>query len=715
MKRSLAGTTERLLPLLLSAVLVLGLALPVLEVEAVADFRNDQSFYMGYEKPTALILDELETNIEYPNPSEYLDCFRLSYIKSSKSETGVRYINAYTSPKATKNCMTIPDGSPVLVLACSGDFYCVVDSTQNNAGWVQSKNMDENYYGFYGPVFQDVSSELSSWRDIASLHVSQGAITGIKTDGSLVSLRYSLEGEDYTNWGKMSSMFTHGPTTYGVTADGTIRIYSDQELFYPNRTTDKLEDGTKLTDCRLVKNVKKVIGDLDTGLLCLSDGKLNYISGNGMLAERPYGFTESFLYYDANRKLWCFVDCAGVGQQLYIQNKDGSFNWDSSKDVTNRTDYQFSTLAKNITDIAGDCPFAGGFTALRKDGSLMFYGDYLTSLLVGYKEHYDMDYTFLKNYLNIDSLIDEQIYLNKEKQLVCLDDSLSKTQDKSSKEPFRGLHPDTFCRWENVVSGCYKYGALFAVDAKGRVLTDVAKDCYLDKELLEVSEWRNVVSVAVCTDMNLRVTLGVTRDGRVLCKGLDKAPLATVDATTSQNSSGESGLSNTDHGQAIHEFESEGETVYTINLKELDQKAVKKRMYAATEKVDFYGSGNLDYAVFTFMYPIEDCVFFLSPVKITLGDKKDNSDVEWSSLCLLADEPDSWYRMETFPFEDGESVYAEMYFREPSTILSFTVIPTKFSSGHSSFTIAADTADAYIGFADLAAAKRFAESITKLS
>ena len=188
----------------------------------------------------------------------------------------------------------------------------------------------------------------------------------------------------------------------------------------------------------------------------------------------------------------------------------------------------------------------------------------------------------------------------------------------------------------------------------------------------------------------------------------------TGSAPTSQNPS-ESGLSKTDFMQGIYKFVIEGKDFYAVNLEEFDRRAAEKRMCAATDKVDFYGSGSLDYAVFTFLYPIEDCMFFLSPVTITLGDKKNNSDVEWSALCRMADEPDSWYRMETFPFADGESAFAEMYFKEPSTILSFTVIPTRFPSGHSPFIISADTASAVVGFADFEAAKRFAESITKMS
>ena len=188
----------------------------------------------------------------------------------------------------------------------------------------------------------------------------------------------------------------------------------------------------------------------------------------------------------------------------------------------------------------------------------------------------------------------------------------------------------------------------------------------------------------------------------------------TGSAPTSQNPS-ESGLSKTDFMQGIYKFVIEGKDFYAVNLEEFDRRAAEKRMCAATDKVDFYGSGSLDYAVFTFLYPIEDCMFFLSPVTITLGDKKNNSDVEWSALCRMADEPDSWYRMETFPFADGESAFAEMNFKEPSTILSFTVIPTRFPSGHSPFIISADTASAVVGFADFEAAKRFAESITKMS
>ena len=63
-KRILTGETKKLLSLLLSAVLVLGLVLPVLKVEAVADYDVDWNFYMGYEKPTALLLDELETKVD---------------------------------------------------------------------------------------------------------------------------------------------------------------------------------------------------------------------------------------------------------------------------------------------------------------------------------------------------------------------------------------------------------------------------------------------------------------------------------------------------------------------------------------------------------------------------------------------------------------------------------------------------------------------------
>ena len=522
-KSSLAGKTKKFLPLLLSVVLVLGLFLPVLRVEAAADFEMDWTTYgsgmcMGCNHPTPQILDEMETQIEYPDLSEYLDEFRFSYIRSSKSGTGVWHINAYTSTKPTKNSMTIPDGSPVLVLACSGDFCCVVDPTQSKAGWVRSENLDDNYYGHDDPICQDVEAELASWRDIASLRVSEGTITGIKTDGSMVCLRFSENGENFANWGKVKDLFSFGSATYGVTADGTIRIYSDYEEFYPVKTRDKLWNGTKATDCRYVKNVQKIIGRLDMGLLCISDGKLNYVSGNGMLAERPYGFTESFLYYDANRKAWCFVERTENPEtgyydlyKLYIQKKDGTFDWDNGKDVTNRSDYQFSAIAKNITDIAGECPFdGGGFAALRKDGSLMFYGDYLTSLLVGNEgEHYNLDYTFLRDYLNIDSLVNGYLYLNKNKQLVHLHDGQTSTQGKSCEEPYES--------WENIVSAyVHSSGTLFAVDAEGRVRTD-AEGSWLNEEQLEISDWSNIASVTVCDKLNL--TLGVTKDGRVLCTG----------------------------------------------------------------------------------------------------------------------------------------------------------------------------------------------------
>lgn len=511
-----------MLSLVISAMLVIGLVLPVLKVEAAADFEMDWTTYgsgmcMGYDHPTPQILDKMEAQIEYPDLSEYLDAFRFSYIRSAKSVTGVWHINAYTSTKATKNSMTIPDGSPVLVLACSGDFCCVVDPTQSKAGWVRSENLDDNYYGHDDPICQDVEAELASWRDIASLHVDNGSITGIKTDGSLVSLRFSEDGESFENWGKVKDLFCFGSATYGVTADGTIRIYSDYAEYYPVKTRDKLWDGTKAIDCRFAKNVQKIIGRLDMGLLCLSDGQLNGITGKGMLAERSNNFRDKFLYYDANRRAWCFVEWAENPEtgyydiyKLYIQEKDGTFDWDNGEDVTNRSEYQFSAIAKNITDIAGECPFdGGGFVALRKDGSLIIYGG-LTSQLVGYDgEHYDLDYTFLNNYLNIDSLVNGYLYLNKNKQLVSLRDGQDIAQGKSCEKPFES--------WENIVSA-YRHdsGALFAVDAEGQVRTD-AEGCRIDEEQLEVSAWRNVASVTVCNELNL--TLGVTRDGRVLCTG----------------------------------------------------------------------------------------------------------------------------------------------------------------------------------------------------
>lgn len=520
-KRILSGETRKLLSLLLSVVLVLGFVLPVLKVEAAADFEMDWSAYgsgmcMGYKQPMPQILDEMEAQIEYPDLSEYLDAFRFSYIRSAKSVTGVWYINAYTSTKATKNSMTIPDGSPALVLACSGDFCCVVDPTQSKAGWVRSENLDDNYYGHDDPICQDVEAELASWRDIASLCVSEGAINGIKTDGSLVSLRFSEDGENFANWGKIKNLFSCGPVTYGVTVDGTVRIYSEDERFYPVKTRDKLWDGTQATDCRYVKNVQKIIGNLGKGMLCLSDGKLNYINYKGMLAEHPYGFYDSFLYYDSSRKLWCFVEQSENPEtgyydlyKLCIQEKDGTFDWDNGKDVTNRSEYRFSAIAKNITDIAGELPFIGrggdgGFVALRKDGSLIIFGS-LTSELVGdYGDHYDRDYTFLNNYLNIDSLVDEYHYLNKKNQLVYL---------------YSGVNEESypFESWENIVSAYYSEGALFAVDAEGQVQTYKEQYCWLNEEQLAVSDWSNVASVTVCHELNL--TLGVTKDGRVLCSG----------------------------------------------------------------------------------------------------------------------------------------------------------------------------------------------------
>ena len=679
-KRILAGKTKKLLSLLLSAVLVLGLVLPALEVEAAADNSVDWNFYMGYEKPTALLLDELETKITYPDSSEYLDEFRLSYIRSSKSGTGVWHINAYTSTKASKNSMTVPDGSPVLVLACSGDFCCVVDYTQSKAGWVRSENLDDNYYGRYDPICQDVEGELASWRDIASLHVSGGAITGIKTDGSLVSLRFSENGENFANWGKVKNLFSRGPVTYGVTADGTIRIYSDQELFYPDRTRDELEDGTKLSDCRFVKNVQKIIGDLDTGLLCLSDGQLNYVSGKGMLAERPYGFDESFLYYDANRKAWCFVDCSGDSKQLYIQNKDGTFDWDNGKDVTNRSDYQFSAIAKNITDIAGDCPFAGGFTALRKDGSLIIYGEYLTSKLVGsYGEHYDLDYTFLKNYLNIGSLVDDQLYLNKEKQLVCLDDVRSMAQGKSSEKPFE--------RWENIVSACYQSDALFAVDTKGQVRTYVEEGSVLDEELLAVSDWRDVVSVTVCTDMELNMTLGLTRDGRVLCSG----------------STAKAGL------PAFEEMLSFSDDMYILDMSDVSIDLFQEKMDVDNGLVKLGGNGS-SAAFMAFKKGIKDCVYLSMLIILSQNDSNDYSSVAWQSMVHLKD--DGWYPSVTWEYT-GKIEEACMYAKEPVTVDALIVAPSEELNSVFSYSVAFTCTQMKIGFATKEAAYSFYNTLSE--
>ena len=89
-------------------------------------------------RPSKQDLDELETNIVYPNEDCYLD----HYVYAEVAAPGGHSVNSYVGPDRSGTVVYIKNGEKVTVLAEQKDFSCVIIESEQKARWVTTAYLE---------------------------------------------------------------------------------------------------------------------------------------------------------------------------------------------------------------------------------------------------------------------------------------------------------------------------------------------------------------------------------------------------------------------------------------------------------------------------------------------------------------------------------------------------------------------------------------------
>lgn len=713
---------KKRISLLLVLLLVCSLVSPLVSLPAEALWEGaeqDWGDYLYDEKlPCKEVLDKLESTIQYPEEAEYLEEYRISYLKAPKG----RSVTAKTAPKFTgKKGIEILDGGPVLVLAEQGKYACVIDITQSAAGWIESKYLDDNYYGQLDPVCTDVRAQLESWTDIDRIYKAYECIIGLKKDGSTVSIHYGAQGADISNWGKLKSIYADDWSMgciYGITAGGKLQIFANGPDGYPSgRETFSEARHCKRTDCRLWSGVTSVLGNNEYGYAVLSNGRMNMMFTPGDVLEDGYGFDNDCLYYDSSLEAWCYLLCTRdqsseeYTRTLYVQKEDGSFDWSSGKDVSGDAAYRFHRLFRDIAAVEGRYPDEA-FTALRENGSLIFYGIH-ASRVAGYD--YDSqrltltDGSRLDQFRGIKRLINEEWFINDAGKIVTLLDMTEDVNSHSWKLYLTEFYKD----WIDVESGfCYGGSSMFAVTSSGRVL-EAHVDPYTYSSIpnmgqFDVADWRNVSFITSSSaridgpsDDYVYFTLGVTTDGKVLIAGVlpgeDPEPALQKYAVSSDTKANTEKSPLPEESQTTEEpqlpavclVSYAGELLYAVDMSDCDREICMQRMFTQPIMVALHGEDS-GLCCFEFLTPIENCRGIQVPMKVVCEKGYDNSDVTWATYInatFSGETTGKWVVVSDFTCEEGEEGLATAIFDEPVTVNAITVAPYYAPNGYGPFKI----------------------------
>ena len=708
---------KKRISLLLVLLLVCSLVSPLVSLPAEALWEGAEQdwgdYLYGEKLPCKKVLDKLVSTIQYPEEDEYLEEYRISYVKAPKDQS----VTAKTAPKFMgKKGIEILDGGPVLVLAEQGKYACVIDITQSAAGWIESKYLDDNYYGQLDPVCTDVRAELESWTDIDRIYSAYECIIGLKKDGSTVSVRYGAQGADISNWGKLKSIYADNLSRgciYGITADKKLQIFANAPDGYPSdRETYSEAFHCKQTDCRLQSGVTSVLGNNEYGYAVLSNGRMNMMFSNSYILADGCGFDRACLYYDSALEAWCYLSCSWdrfkeeYTRTLFIQKEDGSFDWSSGKDVSGDEAYIFHRLFQDIVAVKGRYPNEA-FTALREDGSLIFYGTNAFNS-VGFlheSERFTLtDGSRLDQYRDIKCLINEEWYVNHSGEIVT---SLDLENGRSSYS-WDLYKTDFFRSWIDVESGFCNGPLFFAVTSSGQVLEDHV-DHYLTKSDMgqfDVAGWKNVSSIISSSasidgsaDNKVYFTLGVTTDGKVLIAGVlpgeDPEPALRKYSASAETkaekpaAAEESQSTKSPKLPPVFLFEDDGETFYYVDMNNCDNKICMQRMYTNPIMLDLLGNAS-PLCCFEFLTPIENCRAISVPVTIVTEEGYDNSNVSWSTyinVTFPGETTGRWVIAFDFTYVDGEEARAAAFFDKPVTINAIMVAPSKAPNGYGPFQI----------------------------
>lgn len=487
------------------------------------------------------ILGRTKNSFEQPKADEYI----IDESDNSKSgeyggtvvyyicESGVR---GYTAPDGKKEAAVLSPSDPVVPVAERGGYYCVYDISRELGYWVRKDAVSSGYYGQNKPVTSDLREELSSWGGIKTLCITDGAILGLKKNGSTVSARYEEYGVDVSNWGKLKALGTSelGDFVYGVAENesGTQKtmIYSVSALYYDMEAASGLyaqqylgKTGTTYSeknDLRYISGVKKYIGTLDHGaLVLLEDGTL-HSAGVGYIPEEDL-WTGSYAFTQGGEWYYVAQDAQSGKRTLYIR-KNGRIDWSRGRDVTGNESYAFKNIAVGIEDIQSIDPDLS-FTALKTNGEVVVYG--ANAELIDNRSGTN-SHTFNFDFAGADKLVDERTAI-KDGKLVMLLNAKDPQGLNYLGYPYPTLHPEKYESWKNIEYAVVTNWALIAVDKDGKIYVD--KDAYMPSDIdfgqyEEIEGWMEKV-VCIQSDEDSEngsygYLLGLTEDGRVLAAGV---------------------------------------------------------------------------------------------------------------------------------------------------------------------------------------------------
>lgn len=157
----------------------------------------------------------------------------------------------------------------------------------------------------------------------------------------------------------------------------------------------------------------------------------------------------------------------------------------------------------------------------------------------------------------------------------------------------------------------------------------------------------------------------------------------------------------------VHEAINGDRTIYVVDLREGDPLTGFFRVLGmSVEADDFEEMKNLP--VFRFLNPIENCLFFSAPMKITAGDAADFSETEWYSVGHLQEEQ-KWVGGARYEYIDNTYANAVVAFDDPVTLDAVSVIPGSMGNKLGQYTIDGGLSQALVGFPDKASAQAFAQ------
>ena len=445
--------------------------------------------------------------VEAPDESELLETVVETYIHASDG----KFVKTYTAPDG-EEYSELQDSAPVAVIAERGKYSCVAapgdnyDDTENlyYYGWVETKYLDDNYYGELDGDSSSMRKDLESWSNIESIVPADGTIVGIKNDGTTVSTG-SL---DFSNWGKLTALYSeYGYSTgmvFGLLADGGIKTHQRSYSFYPRR--DKIdgywsEEAQEKFDPDFLDfhyaDAKDAIGGTDYGcMLLMKDGTLRQLE---MMTGAVYKAGEAgfnSVAYTENG-VWYYLTYSEDHWYLYTE-KDGEFDLENGRDVTGDKNYSIENIAKGIIDIKGKWPGIS-FTAIKANGDVVRGSDNSS-----FSENFAYDFTGLS------ALIDEYSGI-KDGKIVSLEDGIA----------YNFLQYPEVAEWSNLTYVEVSNQAIAAIDAAGNVYGYYIGDDSEADGKLDFTDWKNVKSVVLVEDWYTGnfATLGVTKDGKVLISG----------------------------------------------------------------------------------------------------------------------------------------------------------------------------------------------------